>query len=836
MKYLHHLSAYLWLPVLLLWLSACSVGRRQAPLALTWTVDPLTLDSAAKRHSLVLKNVSTSPITADWHIYYSQMPKDIGRILTPEVTLEAVNANFFRLRPTSAFRSLRPGDSLVVAFELGGSASSVSQMPEGAYYVKTVGDREEAPLPVDLRIVKPIATADKLNRAARIIYHNNARLTADSLLAPTDILPSVKQIEPAREKGMLPWPTEVELIYPEALAGEAAIVGQWLGKSCAITVRKGASCKVIMALSENTLPTAHPERYTLQVEKQGFRLVGATPHGVFNGAMTLLAMLRRPMKAEALAWQTITDYPDLAYRGFMLDVARNFTRPEDVKQLIDILAQYKVNKLHFHLTDDEGWRIEIPGIEELTAVGSRRGHTHDEAHCLYPCYDGHYDPTATTSGNGFYSRQTFIDLLRYAAQRHVQIIPEIEAPGHARAAIVAMKARYRKYMATDKAKAEEYLLTDRADTSRYRSAQSYTDNVINVALPSTYRFMEKVVTELGKMYKDAGLALTDIHLGGDEVPKGAWMGSPQCLELMKRQGYTGQHHLFEHFYRQMAATVARQGMRLSGWQEIGLHNTAATDQSLRPHVGGIYCWDTVPQWGGDTVPYSVANNGYGVVLCNVANFYADLMYAPLFDERGLSWAGTVNEAKSFAALPFSIYRSVRADLSENPLDIDSVSRGKVALRPEAAANIKGVQAQLFSETIRSFSDVTAYMLPKILGLVERGWNVHPQWEQLRGTAEEQAFYADLSRFYAKIALRELPWMDRLHINFHLPAPGLVITDGLLQANTPLQGAIIRYTTDGSDPTDKSPRWTHPVACKASTVKARLFYLGRQSAVTTIKNP
>src|SRR3712207_9231449 len=88
MKYLHHLSAYLWLPILLLWLSACSVGRRQAPLALTWTVDPLTLDSAAKRHSLVLKNVSTSPITADWHIYYSQMPKDIGRILTPEVTLE----------------------------------------------------------------------------------------------------------------------------------------------------------------------------------------------------------------------------------------------------------------------------------------------------------------------------------------------------------------------------------------------------------------------------------------------------------------------------------------------------------------------------------------------------------------------------------------------------------------------------------------------------------------------------------------------------------------------------------------------------------------------------
>lgn len=835
MKYILKLSAYLWLPALPLLLSACSVAHRQAPLALTWTVDPLTLDSATKRHTLVIKNVSTAPVKADWHIYYSQMPKNIGRIHNPRIAIEAVNANFYRLRPTSSFGSLRPGDSLIVGFELGGSASSVSQMPEGAYYVKTVTGKEKAPLPVDLRIVKPLTMADKLNRTAQIIYNNNAHLTAVSLLRPTDILPSVKQIAPAREQGMLQRPTEVEIIYPEALAGEAAIVGQWLGQSCAISVRKGASCKVIMELSENPSPTINPEQYTLRVQKDGFHLVSATPHGVFNAAMTLLAILRQPTKEKALAWQTITDYPDLGYRGFMLDVARNFTRPQHVRQLIDLLAQYKVNKLHFHLTDDEGWRLEIPGIEELTTVASRRGHTHDEAHCLFPCYDGHHDPTAPTSGNGFYSRQTFIDLLRYAAQRHVQIIPEIEAPGHARAAIVAMKARYRKYIATDKAKAEEYLLSEPADTSRYVSAQSYTDNVINVALPSTYRFMEKVVTELRQMYADAGLALTDIHLGGDEVPKGAWMGSPQCLDLMRRQGYSGQHDLFEHFYRRMADMVAQRGMKLSGWQEIGLHNSVATDQSLRPHVGGIYCWDTVPQWGGDTVPYSVANNGYGVVLCNVANFYADLMYAPLFDERGLSWAGTVNEAKSFAALPFSIYRSVRADLRENPIDIDSVARGKVALKPTAVANIKGVQAQLFSETIRSFDDVTTYILPKILGLVERGWNAHPGWEQLRGAAEEQVFYADLSRFYAKIALRELPWMARMNIRFHLPSPGLVITDGRLHANTPLQGAVIRYTTDGSEPTTDSPRWTHPVACTAPTVKARLFYLGHQSVVTTVKN-
>src|SRR3712207_367251 len=277
MKYILKLSAYLWLPALPLLLSACSVAHRQAPLALTWTVDPLTLDSATKRHTLVIKNVSTAPVKADWHIYYSQMPKNIRRILNPRIAIEAVNANFYRLRPTSSFGSLRPGDSLVVDFELGGSASSVSQMPEGAYYVKTVARKEKTPLTVDLRIVKPLITADKLNRTAQIIYNNNAHLTAVSLLRPTDILPSVKQIAPAREQGMLQRPTEIEIIYPEALAGEAAIVGQWLGQSCAISVRKGASCKVIMALSENPSPTINPEQYTLRVQKDGFHLVSATP-------------------------------------------------------------------------------------------------------------------------------------------------------------------------------------------------------------------------------------------------------------------------------------------------------------------------------------------------------------------------------------------------------------------------------------------------------------------------------------------------------------------------------------------------------------------------------
>ena len=221
-----------------------------------------------------------------------------------------------------------------------------------------------------------------------------------------------------------------------------------------------------------------------------------------------------PYRLEAMF---VEDYPDLLYRGQMIDIARNFTTVDNLKKLIDIFASYKMNVRHFHFADDEAWRLDIPGLEELIAVGSRRGHTVDESRCLYPCYDGGCDPDAATVGNGHYSREDFIGLVRYAAERHIRVIPEIESPGHARAAIVSMKARYNKYKETDMAKATEYLLSEPEDTSRYESVQYYTDNVINVALPSSYRFMEKVIRELAAMYKEAGVPLSTVHLGGDEV-------------------------------------------------------------------------------------------------------------------------------------------------------------------------------------------------------------------------------------------------------------------------------------------------------------------------------
>lgn len=543
-------------------------------------------------------------------------------------------------------------------------------------------------------------------------------------------------------------------------------------------------------------------------------------------------MLKGKQTPYLLEAVSIRDYPDLAYRGQMIDIARNFTAPENLKKLVDIFASYKLNVLHFHFCDDEAWRLEIPGLEELTAVGSRRGHTTDESQCLYPCYDGGYDPDAKTVGNGYYSREEFIDLLKYAAERHVRIVPEIESPGHARAAIVSMRARYNKYFETDPGKATEYMLSEPEDTSRYVSVQYYTDNVMNVALPSTYRFMEKVIQELNAMYQEAGLSLYTVHLGGDEVPRGVWMGSPKCQELMKEKGMTKAHDLSEYFITQMADVMQKNGLKFSGWQEVALGHTEEAHQQLRGQAAGVYCWNTVP--GSDEVVYQTANNGYPVILCNVGNFYMDMAYNGHPDERGLDWGGYVDESVSFSMLPFSIYRSLRVDMAGNPIDLNNAEKGKTALTEIGKKHIMGVQGQLFAETIRSFDGVEYLLFPKILGLAERGWNAHPAWENLSGIREEQAFNQALALYYEKISKSEMPYWAKNGINFRLPQPGLLVKDGNLYANVAIDGAEVRYTTDGSEPTAQSTLWKEPVKCGSLVVKAKTFYQGKES-LTIILN-
>lgn len=734
--------------------------------------------------------------------------------------------------PTDEFAPLAPGDSMRITFLCTYKLDRNSHVPEGTYWVETVDGKEGSPLPVALKAL-PLPSPESMSGYpdATKIYESNLRLAGAPALVQSDILPSVKKVV-AIEGDNVVLEGKVALAFPENFAGEAKLLKEKLTGLYGLEVVGNASVKIVLEELLDRKEAVNDEYYTINIGDNLIKISAATPHGIFNGTQTLLSMLKDKQTPYLLEAVSIRDYPDLAYRGQMIDIARNFTAPENLKKLVDIFASYKLNVLHFHFCDDEAWRLEIPGLEELTAVGSRRGHTTDESQCLYPCYDGGYDPDAKTVGNGYYSREEFIDLLKYAAERHVRIVPEIESPGHARAAIVSMKARYNKYFETDPGKATEYILSEPEDTSRYVSVQYYTDNVMNVALPSTYRFMEKVIQELNAMYQEAGLSLSTVHLGGDEVPHGVWMGSPKCQELMKEKGMTKAHDLSEYFITQMADVMQKNGLKFSGWQEVALGHTEETHQQLRGQAAGVYCWNTVP--GSDEVVYQTANNGYPVILCNVGNFYMDMAYNGHPDERGLDWGGYVDESVSFSMLPFSIYRSLRVDMAGNPIDLNNAEKGKTALTEIGKKHIMGVQGQLFAETIRSFDGVEYLLFPKILGLAERGWNAHPAWENLSGIREEQAFNQALALYYEKISKSEMPYWAKNGINFRLPQPGLLVKDGNLYANVAIDGAEVRYTTDGSEPTAQSTLWKEPVKCGSLVVKAKTFYQGKES-LTIILN-
>ncbi len=812
--------------------TGCKVSNEQkAPVALTWEMGASEIEPGYYENTFVLRNISKEPLKKDWTIYYSQLPRNVKQVGNPAVKVESVNGNFFKMSPTENFTPLAPGDSLRITFRASYKVDRNTTVPEGAYWVATVEGKEGKPFPVELNAL-PLPSPELLSGYpdATKIYESNLRLTGAPALTQSDILPSVKKVIAA--EGNVELGDKVVLSFPEQFAGEAKLLKEKLTGMYGIGVTEKAPVTIVLEPLVDKKEAVNDEYYTINIGNGQVKISAATSHGIFNGTQTLLDMLKGKQAPYQLEAMIIQDYPDLLYRGQMIDIARNFTTVENMKKLVDIFASYKLNALHFHFSDDEGWRLEIPGLEELTIVGSRRGHTIDESNCLYPCYDGGYDSDAKTTGNGFYSREEFIGLLKYAAERHVRIIPEIESPGHARAAIVSMKARYSKYIGTDYLKATEYLLSEPEDTSRYASVQYYTDNVVNVALPSTYRFMQKVIQEIAAMYKDAGVPIATIHLGGDEVAHGVWMGSPKCQALMKEKGMTKAHDLAEYFITQMADILKQNNLKLSGWQEVALGHTEQAHQQLRQQTEGVYCWNTVP--GYDEVVYQTANNGYPVILCNVGNFYMDMAYNGHPDERGLDWGGYVDESISFGMLPFSIYRSLRKDMAGNPIDLDNAAKGKTTLTEAGKKNIMGVQGQLFAETIRNFEGVEYLLFPKMMGLAERGWNAHPAWESLTGTQEQQAFDKALALYYEKISEKEMSYWAKNGINFRLPHPGLLVKDGNLYANVAIEGAQIRYTMDGTEPTAESALWEAPVKCDASVVKAKTFYQGKESLPIILK--
>ena len=538
----------------------------------------------------------------DWAIWFSQMQIGADVAVGSDATIEVYNGSLHRIRPVAGSGK----DSLVILYRAA-PLKRRSWAPEGF----VLQDMESpsitgTALKAEYRFLP-------LEPDGKIWQEYNASLEVRDV-KPYETIPAVKKIEQE----------------PFALTSGAKPRGWY-----AISIDGDGKTSFI---SEDEEGSIYAEATLSQLRSTGEPL-----HDIY-----------------------IEDWPDLQYRGFMLDVARNFTSADNVKRLIDVLARYKVNYLHLHLADDEGWRIAVKDIPELTSVGAF--HCLDPYKGLMPSYDGCADPSSPALSNGFFTVEDYIGILQHAWRHRISVIPEVDTPGHSRAAIYAMNA-YEKRTGDSSMR-----LQDPADTSRYYGAQGYTDNVMSVELESVYTFIGRIFDEFIALHKKAGVPLEAMNIGGDEVPHGAWNG----------------RNLHPMFLGRVADIAAEKGVKIAGWQEVALCADPRTAEKLRKVMFANYVWNTS---GNDSLPYDIASKGYPTVLSNVDYTYADQAYSANRQETAHDWACFIDDTKS--------------------LDIPL----------HKADNVIGVQIQLFTETVRSFDDVCYDCFPKVTGIFERGWNI-----------------------------------------------------------------------------------------------------------------
>lgn len=519
---------------------------------------------------------------------------------------------------------------------------------------------------------------------------------------------------------------------------------------------KDGTWKELMEQYPAEIVSGKPAGWYKLVVNDGVSVQAADEDGAFYAAVTLKNIILAG--GTTVANVTVEDAPCLQYRGMMLDISRNFTTKDNLLTLIDLLAHYKVNFLHLHFGDDEGWRIEMDGLPELTEYGAfhaiptiNEDGSISEPDGLMPSHNG----PLGTSGDGYYSHEDFVEILKYAWERRIRVVPEFDTPGHSRAAIKSMEARYAR---TGDA---TYLLSEPEDKSVYESVQYFKDNAVNVALESTYAFVAKVFDNFIAMYKEAGAPLYSLHFGGDEVPGGAWTDSPSCKALMASKGWTEINMLKDYYISRVIDIAEERGVCISGWQEVTRNITPETAARLKNVLSHSNVWSV--SGARVELPYQVANEGFKVVVSNSPNTYADMAYSSAKNERGHTWTGVIDERRSFCLLPFDSYKSIRWDDNGAMVDLSKVNEGREPL--VLKDNIIGVQGQLWTETIRTFDHVTYYIFPKMLGVFERGWNASPVWESST-VADDPAFMADFDKFYSIIVDHEMPYYDSIGVAYH----------------------------------------------------------------------
>lgn len=828
--------------------SSCQTPVSSAPdLEVIWRLDRNVTTGDNTTHDATFRLVNhgkTTLVDKGWTLHWNQMPNFVTAS-TGLLSVENINGDFYRMVPRAGF-SLAPGDTATVTYTSQGFIIKMTDAPMGLYLAWQSPEGEKT-LPITRYTVLPFENPEQYTRNpadeepypdAAFLYRQNERLKA---LPANEIYPFVPAPQSwAWGNGNFALPANCRIACPAELEAEGNYLAAELERRFNLnaTVDKGAGAKGEIVLSTDP-SIANPEGYSLQVDAaNGVSIKGGSTAGAFYGLQSLLSLVKNDSKGAAtLPAIQIKDEPAFGYRGLHIDVCRNFQSKETILRLLDLLARYKVNRLLFNLTEDEGWRLEIKSLPELTEVGSRRGHAHRDSLCLQPAYGSGPDPNDPNShGNGYYTREDFKEIIRHAHERHIEVIPEINLPGHARAAIKAMELRYQRLMKEGKTEeANLYRLIDPADTSKYISAQGYFDNTACVCQDQPLRFFETALDDIVAMYQEANVPLRMFHTGGDEVPSTAWLGSPICREFLKNYpDIRDTRNLQGLFFGKMVEAVRKRGLKIGTWEEAVM--LFEKEGNWRPNPAFVgkevypYIWNNL--WGNQDLGYRLANGGYPVILCNVTNFYFDLAYNKDPREPGLYWGGFVDTEDAFSFVPYNLFESTVVDNMGRRFDPARDFAGMERLTPAGRKNIVGVSAQLWSETIKGRDMLEYYYLPKLFGFAQRAWQGQPAWSG-KGDA---ARLEDWNRFMNTVIQVELPFTGAYQggYNYRIPAPGILVENGQVNMNSGYPGFLqIRYTTDDSEPTVSSTLYEGPFSHSGGVIRAACFNGSGRSGFSAI---
>lgn len=459
------------------------------------------------------------------------------------------------------------------------------------------------------------------------------------------------------------------------------------------------NANIYLNLNENYDSKLGDEGYHLHVNHNSIKINANRAAGIFYGLQTLLQLLPKEIESKQLIKQIdwkiplleITDYPKLAWRGLMFDVARHFFTKEEVKQYIDAMAKYKYNILHLHLTDDEGWRIEIKGYPKLTEVGAWNVKRIGEFGDFIPP-----KPDEPRDYGGFYTQEDIKELVAYAKERYINILPEVDVPGHSLAAI----ASYPELSCTPEAVNYKVRSGEKImDWSGGAPPKALVDNTLCPANELVYSFMDTVITQLAQLFP-----FEYIHVGGDEAPINFWQKNPQIKALMLREGIDDITKVQGYFTRRIEKIVESKGKKMMAWDEV--------------LEGGVSPSTAVMSWRGMKYGIEAAKNQHEVVMSPTSYAYLDYMQSDVITEPRVYASLRLNKSYEFEPIP------------------DGVD----------PKYIKGGQGNLWTEQIYNIRQAEYMTWPRAFAIAESVWSERGKknWPEFFSRVEEHFKRFDIS--------------------------------------------------------------------------------------------